>query len=79
MCLPEPGKIRFDRHTGTQQYFSFIVSLFPQEINTFLPLIARNFNFKNPFTLFAGHKNTVAGCIRGYWEKLLAAMRAAIP
>ena len=79
MCLPEPGKIRFDRHTGTQQYSYFIISLFRQEINTFLPLIARNFNLKNPFTLLAGNKNTVAVCIRGYWEKLLAAMRAAIP
>ena len=79
MCLPEPGKIRFDRHTGTQQYFSLILPLFSQEINTFLPLIARNFNFKNPFALFAGDKNAMTSSIRRNREKLLAAMRAAIP
>ena len=79
MGLPEPGKSRVDRHTGTQQYFFFNFTTFPQRTQLFLCFFVRNFNFKNPFTLFAGHKNTVAGCIRGYWEKLLAAMRAAIP
>ena len=79
MCLPEPGKTRFDRHTGTQQYFYFIISLFHREINTFLPLIARNFNFKNPFALFAGDKNAMTSSIRRNREKLLAAVWTAIP
>ena len=79
MCLPEPGKIRFDRHTGTQQYFSFIISLFYPEINTFLSLIARNFNLKNPFALFAGDKNAMTSSIRRNREKLLAAVWTAIP